>query len=537
MTRTALTSIILLCFVVRCSNREASREAEVTFCENETLAFGRVLVGETSTQTVTLTNEGKETASFQGEPSLQTPFAFSGGTFPGTGGTCQGSIPVKGSCTVSIKFTPTLYTDFSLSVSLAYGTPTKTATCSITGTGARAYGILDTSFHTDGMFLTTVGTVTNNATGVAVQTDGKTLLVGGTNDTTDKMAIIRINDNGTLDTAFNTAGTLALSSPTGVAAAYDVMTYTNNRIAVFGYGEGDINDFMVAMLTSDGTLDTSFNTEGRTLTAFSAVSADIGSRFTRDADNKIIGVGTSDNGAYDIGIIRLLTDGTLDTSFNTEGKILLNLGSDTDWPGSVVATTSGNIYIAGYTNSFAGNDVFVLRYMSDGVFDTAFHTDGMAKGTGVNDSTAVPQMALQTDGKIVTGSYYSDVDTKYRYVVHRFKSSGNLDTSFHSDGKAIQNSQVSDTVSAGPVAIQTNGEILLGVTYPIATRLAAGLLRFKTDGKLDTSFGTLGMALSTIGTDNLYQGNIVIHNGRIIQAVHHGLAGFDFFFGIARYWQ
>ena len=160
--------------------------------------------------------------------------------------------------------------------------------------------------------------------------------------------------------------------------------------------------------------------------------------------------------------------GSLDTTFDSDGIAITNLGGTNDFGTSVAIQTDGKIVVAGASFKNGGYDFALTRYNSNGSLDTAFDGDiGTGNGIvitdfgGTNDSGS--SVAIQADGKIVVAGY-SDASGGYDFALVRYNSNGSLDTTFDSDGIAIAN--LGGTDSGSSVAIQTDGKIVVaGASY------------------------------------------------------------------------
>ena len=122
---------------------------------------------------------------------------------------------------------------------------------------------------------------------------------------------------------------------------------------------------------SDGSLDTTFSGDG-------IASAMWGSQFDEafgiaiQNDGKIVVAGESFNGSNnDVALARLNTDGTLDTTFSSDGKVTQAIGTSTDSARAITLQADGRIVLAGYATSASG-DTAVLRYNADGSLDQRF---------------------------------------------------------------------------------------------------------------------------------------------------------------------
>ena len=122
---------------------------------------------------------------------------------------------------------------------------------------------------------------------------------------------------------------------------------------------------------ADGDLETSFDSDGK-------VTTDIGGSDDRarsvaiQSDGKIVAAGYSNNGSNDdFALVRYNTNGTLDTTFDSDGKVTTAIGSDNDFAYSVALQSDGKIVVAGYSNNGSNFDFALVRYNTDGSLDTA----------------------------------------------------------------------------------------------------------------------------------------------------------------------
>lgn len=373
-------------------------------------------------------------------------------------------------------------------------------------------GALDTSFSGDGKQLIAIPM---HATGIAIQSDGKIVLAGpAPTDTLSNFAVARLNRNGTRDTSFGSDGKVitqfsnASGTPTAVAIQTDgkiVVAGTCYPLVSFSHG-----DFCLARYNQNGTLDLNFN-GGRIVTNFGQFGGsgaeDFINAMALQPDGKIIVAGFSD---LDVGrrfaIARYNANGTLDTTFSGDGKVMtLNFDSSDQDARAVAIQGDGKIVVAGVTGpgAAAGAEKFaVARLNTNGSLDTTFNGDGKATFDIFSDSVdTVTGIAIAPNGKIVMAgwagtlvvpdpeepSYYFYVN---RLALVRLTTSGVLDTSFDGDGIVTI-----DGGGANAVAVQVDGKIVAlrgGVS-------GFSLIRFNRNGALDTGFGSNGQLSTDFG--------------------------------------
>jgi uncharacterized delta-60 repeat protein len=301
----------------------------------------------------------------------------------------------------------------------------------------------------DTAFTTNAGTAANNAVrgALAVQADGK-ILVGGDFtawDGTTVNRIVRLNSDGTRDTAFTTN--------TGTAAnnlVFSVALQEDGKILVGGFftaWDGTTVNRIVR-LNSDGTRDTAFTTNAGT-----AANSNVNSIVVQ-ADGKILvgGAFTTWDGTTVNRIVRLNSDGTRDTAFTTNTGTAANSTVN-----SLVVQADGKILAGGTFTTWDGVTVnYIVRLNSDGTRDTAFTTNA---GTAANNT--VDSVALQEDGKILVGGFFTTWGGTTVNRIVRLNSDGTRDTAFTTNAGTAANGSVNSLV------VQADGKILLGGSFTI----------------------------------------------------------------------
>ena len=300
-----------------------------------------------------------------------------------------------------------------------------------------APGDLDTTFSTDGKVTTDIGT-TDAGRAVAIQADGKIVVAGFAQISGNyEFAVVRYGTDGTLDSSFSSDGIATVDVSSGQDFAYALAIQTDGMIVVGGAtGVGGANtEFGLIRLTSSGILDTGFSADGK-IEFGVGVGDDVLTGLAIASDGDIVAVGYGSNGSnFDFAVARLTSAGVLDTAFDTDGKVLVAIGAGADYGHAVSIASDGDIVVAGVAHNGSDDDVAVVRLTSAGALDTAFDSDGkvtVAIGSGNDLGRAV---AIATDGDIlVAGTSHNG--TNEDMAVVRLTSAGALDTAFDSDGKA-----------------------------------------------------------------------------------------------------
>jgi len=179
-------------------------------------------------------------------------------------------------------------------------------------------------------------------------------------------------------------------------------------------------DFVILRYNSDGNIDNTFGTSG-IVTANFDNRWDTGYSVAIQSDGKILLAGTAEvtSSNMDFACIRLNTDGTFDNTFGTSGKVNINVYDINDYCYSVLIQTDNKILMGGATsNSFA-----LARLNTDGSIDYSFDSDGKVITTFASNYTEINSMALQNDGKILiagNGNLWNGFTYTYDFTVARY---------------------------------------------------------------------------------------------------------------------
>lgn len=380
-------------------------------------------------------------------------------------------------------------------------------------------GSLDMSFDNDGIVVTLI-TFRDAATALAIQNDGKIVAAGhtGVEYPESDFALVRYNANGSLDDSFGNGG-IVTTTVGNISVATSLALQSDGKIVAAGYSWLTWNDydFALARYNADGSLDTTFSDDGKVITPISG-GLDYINSVALQGDGKIVvaGNGYGDGGDSDFVLARYNTDGSLDSSFDGDGKVLTDFDNYDDSARGVVIQGDGKIVAAGFKSGTSYYDFALARYNLDGTLDISFDGDGkVTTPITMIDYDAAYAIALQADGKIIAAGYkvvVSDTD----FALTRYNTNGSLDTSFGGDGIVLTNIGNRNDV-ANSVALQADGKII--VAGMSSTRLTGefALVRYNPDGSLDTSFGTDGIVTTVFGTDYAeVTAVVVVSDGKIV---------------------
>ncbi|MEU8436100.1 calcium-binding protein [Streptomyces sp. NPDC029216] len=274
-------------------------------------------------------------------------------------------------------------------------------------------GSLDTSFDGDGFLLTDFGTGGQQEAFAIALHPGGAIVVAGMSGS--DVALARYNaTDGSPDPSLDGDGKVTTSFAGGAATAYDVTLQSDDKIVISGRSgynyPSNASDFTLARYQPNGSLDTSFDTDGKVTTAFAGPGVANGVKI--QPDGKIVAAG---NSGFDFALARYNTDGSPDAAFDGDGKLTTDFGTNTlDGSADLALQTDGKIVAAGISQA----DFGVARYNTNGSLDTGFGTGGKVTtdvSYGYFDSATA--VALQSDGKIVVSGNTGDDRGLVRYQV------------------------------------------------------------------------------------------------------------------------
>lgn len=360
---------------------------------------------------------------------------------------------------------------------------------------AQAQPELDISFNGTGKVMTDFGGGTDVASEVLVQSDQKIVAVGSAS--TAFFALTRYNTNGLLDTTFGDNGRVITDfDPSGdTEGANAAVLQPDGKIVVAGY-VALINPgpsyFAVARYNTDGSLDQTFGSGGKA-SAFIVQHLHRVRGVALGQDGKIVVVGEyfAANQTTQSLIVRFNPDGSLDGTFGSGGKVtdIRGVGlADRNVPLSVAIQSDGKIVTGGafYQNtaSSSGDDVTMVRYNENGTYDTSFGSGGrlLIPSPGVTES--INAIALQPDGSIVSVGR-----SGHDFLLLRFNANGSPDATLDGDGRVT--TAIINNSRANSVIIRPSGRMLVsGQTFTAAQGMV--VICYNADGSLDTSFSEDG---------------------------------------------
>jgi uncharacterized delta-60 repeat protein len=380
-------------------------------------------------------------------------------------------------------------------------------------------GELDPTFGDGGKVTNDFGSDLEEIRGIAVQEDGKIVVLGETwPKQIPRFTLARYNPDGTLDEEFGDEGLVVTETTEqdyqrGIPHA--LLLQPDGKIVVGGGSTSpDHNHGVFALMryNEDGTLDEDFGPDGRVVIALNDEKygsfADEIYALALQSDGKIVAAGITGEYPQDIGVARFNDDGTLDEDFGDGGKVALDIEGSDDGAYAVAVQEDGKILVTGYASSEGGvefKDYALVRLNEDGALDEDFGDGGIVRTElGNNQEDTARAIVLHPDGKItlagpsVVGPQQCTTQVgicwRFGYGLAQYNSDGTLDEEF-GDGGIVTRDLLYSAANYGLVRLP-DGKLATG---GYVSRADFALALFNSDGTPVESFGNKGVVRTEFG--------------------------------------
>ncbi len=416
-----------------------------------------------------------------------------------------------------------------------------------------ASGALDASFGVNGKERMSIGPGNDVTYALTIQQDGKIVVAGLTSlsslpTSTQYFTIARFLTNGASDLAFGLYQTgkadYFIGSATSVALQSDGKIVAAGSNVVSMSSLTSPADFLIARYNTDGTRDTSLNSNGTVTMNTGGYVRSIANSLALQSDNMIVvaGDGTNDASTYVSIVARFTTMGELDTSFHTTGVRTDSIGTTSRAVVVKVQPDDGKIVVGGNYQDGSGPQSFYLsRFATDGTLDALFSTGTITASPGTNPVLA--DIAILTGGKILVAGTTTNPVSNADVFLMRFNADGTLDTTFGTNGIEYIDDGNNGVETATGLTIQQDGKIVVAATFNPTTGSPQtkdfALFRRNADGTEDTTFGNgHGMVHTDFGYgyDDIAGDVQIQQDGKIIEVGCSSPNGLICDIGLARYW-
>jgi uncharacterized delta-60 repeat protein len=375
------------------------------------------------------------------------------------------------------------------------------------------FGTLDSDFDADGIRTISFGSSASRIDDLIVQPDGKIVIVGSVDEATERRLFVgRLWPDGTPDNGFNGNGQILIDFDTQNAQSnkgIGVALQSDGKILVVGesFIQTDL-DICVARLQADGSLDNSFNGNGkRTIHIGLGNGEDGGKAIRQDANGKIVVLGyTNTSNDDDFLLVRLNANGTDDQTFNGTAYVATDFNGADDESFAMEILSDGRILAVGSAQSNGFGDFAAVMLMPNGDYDNSFSFDGKLTTEFDGSDDVATDVLVTADNKIVlTGAVIAAGNLSYDMAMCRYNMDGAIDMSFSGDGKQLFAIAPGDDIDGCMESIlQPDGKIILAGYGAFGGNSDFALYRIYPDGTPDNTFGTNGLVFTDITGSSEY---------------------------------
>jgi uncharacterized delta-60 repeat protein len=318
---------------------------------------------------------------------------------------------------------------------------------------------------------------------------------------------------GDLDPEFDGDGKVILDVAGGNDSASALVIQPDGKLLAAGFAQvgPSAGDYAVVRLLTDGSPDPSFDDDGRAFADFGTISEGAWG-MTLDAQGRILLAGTA--GANSFGLARFSPAGELDPSLAGDGTQIADFGGLGSSARDVVVYPSGDIGVVGHNRTGSAYDFAAARLLDNGDYDNSFAGDGKAVVDLGTDFDVGSAGALQPDGKLLIGGVTGSPG--FDCGVARLTDSGLPDLGgFNAPGFALFDTGAKDNCEA--LALDADGRVLMAgrAESPLSTFLIERLL---SDATPDGSFAGSGFVTGTIPANNALSSVALSPDGKIVAA-------------------
>jgi uncharacterized delta-60 repeat protein len=280
----------------------------------------------------------------------------------------------------------------------------------------------------------------------------------------------------------------------------------NNNILVAGNGNATTS-YIVEKHLEDGTSDLAFGSNGFASINIAANSKDNANAMQVQSDGTILIAGTSDSdlslfGTYwDVFVSRLLADGTLDTSFGTNGHVKTNLGTNDDEVWEIATTSKGAIYVLAATQN-TSIATKLLKYDATGNLDITFGINGVLDVPIAIDSRVYEMQINAQDEIIISGTELNSSTNEYEVMVLKLDAQGAFITSFGNSGITSITDPLENYTTRDMITTTDGGLFIIGAAGSSSTNTKFAMYKLTSNGVLDTTFNSTGYAYFDHGSSN-----------------------------------
>jgi uncharacterized delta-60 repeat protein len=336
---------------------------------------------------------------------------------------------------------------------------------------------------------------------------------------------------GLLDATFgdNSTGYRAIAFGTDESGGFfDMQSDVEGNLTAVGWGIGQQGDvrFAITRLSPSGGLDAMFAGGELVRTDFDSGSPSENAQAVAGGyqpDGRFVAIGWHSVGASippDIGLVQVGTDGSVgDAGFGNNGKSLIDLGGEERVNDGLVLT-DGSILIAGEQDG----RLLLAKATPAGALDGSFASPDGFQILSSGSSSAALAIAVDEQNRILVSGFVEN-NEQSDMVILRYTQDGELDTTFGNDGQVVAGSASVDE-RAVSIALQPDGKIIVAGDSNANGNVDFEVRRFDSNGAVDATFGTMGVATHPLHSeDDIAEDMVIFPDGRILVAGNKTIDG------------
>jgi uncharacterized delta-60 repeat protein len=383
---------------------------------------------------------------------------------------------------------------------------------SATLVNAQVNGTLDLTFNTTGYNLINING-NDNAQALVINSDSSILIAGSTGTTGNlNIGVKKIFPNGTPDSNFGTSGSFTFDFAGFSDFCYDIAVQSDGKIILVGAaGITAANpDFLAIRLNADGSIDSTFGNQGIVKIEINT-GEDYAKSLVIQPDGKIVLAGYSNTPGFSFknaALLRLNSDGSLDTTFGTAGISILPVSLATEDIESIVQISNGDFRAVGKGGTTSIQNMIIYGILNNGNIDTSFGTNGYISNTSLEFAYDIKERfnQLYIAGKVSSsgGIYVTDIN-------------GTPNATFGNNGLAIGN--LNADLAYLTIQVLQDSTIVVGGSTTISFLVRDMVVaEYNADGTINADFGTSGNAIINTGGFEDANDIAIQQDGKIVGA-------------------
>lgn len=371
-----------------------------------------------------------------------------------------------------------------------------------------ALGALDPNFGSGGKVVTDFFGGAAFPEAMAVQSDGKIIVAGvafaGASDDTSDFAVARYNSDGSPDSTFGVGGKTTTDFFHRSDQAFSIALQQDGKIVVVGQTSTGAKTIVAAVrYNSNGSLDGGFGASGKVTLDFGG-AFEVGVAAAVQSDGHIVIAGyesNSDPGSFIFILARLDATGVVDASFGSGGMAIGPSIALRNLAAAVALQADGKVVVSGSSGtSNTITDFALMRYKANGSLNTTFGTNGSTTTDFFGLQDVCRSLFVLADGKLLGAGSATVAPNNTNFALVRYNADGSLDSGFGSGGKV--NTAFTEGISSGMrAALQSDGKIVVVGRVAKSADVHSSdvaLARYNSDGSLDATFGTAGRTVTDL---------------------------------------